>query len=455
MSNGGSVTVSMPSLDGIDAVDDAGLFALAQRWTQARRVIDAGLATLAGQIAARSSAERGYDGLAQRFGARTPDALVSRLTGASNAEAGALVTVGRMLTGEAPWLAPVVERIADGRLTVGSAAAIRRGLGEPTAAVAADELGGAVALLIDEAGSLPPEKVARRSRELRDELDAVGVADRERMLRDRRFLRLTPQDDGMTRIHGLLDPESAALVTDALDLVTAPRRGGPRFAAPGEVERARRIVDDPRTTPQLALDAFVELIRIAGAADPERLLGAREPAVRVHVAASDLATGDGFAWIEGQTAAVSLAAVERLACASGFLPILFDEHDRPLRLGRTQRLFSAAQRTALAARWGGCVMPGCDRPPAWTEAHHIDEWHRDHGATDVDDGVLLCRHHHMLVHDNGWRVRRRGGEYELVPPPDDPLHPAPIGLVPRNPIRDRVRRRHRRALAAGREPVRT
>ena len=450
MSNGGPVTVTMPSLDGVDTVDDAELLSLLHAWTQARRMIDTGLATLAGQVAVRSSVDHGYDGLAQRSGARTPDALVSRLTGTSSAEAGALVTAGRMLTGGAPWLAPVVSRLAEGRLTVGSAAAIRHGLGEPTAAVAADDLTHVAALLVDEIDSLPPEKVARRSRELRDELDAVGVPDRERLLRDRRFLRLTPQDDGMTRIHGLLDPESAALVTDALDLVTAPRRGGPRFTVPGEAERAERIVEDPRTTPQLALDAFVELIRIAGAADTGRLLGSREPAVRVHVAASDLVADDGFAWIEGQTAAVSLATVTRLACTSGFLPILFDEHDRPLRLGRTQRLFSAAQRTALAARWGGCAMPGCDRPPSWSEAHHIDEWHGDHGATDVDDGILLCRHHHMLVHDDGWRVRRRGGDYELVPPPGDPLHPAPIGLVPRNPVRNRGRR----ARSVGHEPMR-
>jgi hypothetical protein len=133
-----------------------------------------------------------------------------------------------------------------------------------------------------------------------------------------------------------------------------------------------------------------------------------------------------------------------MACADGYLPILFDEGGQPIRLGRSQRLFSSAQRSALAARWGGCPVPGCDRPASWTEAHHTDEWKRDHGSTDVEDGILLCRHHHMMVHNNNWRVRRRGADYELVPPPGDPLHPDPIPLESRNPVYRRARRRHER-----------
>src|SRR5690606_4902668 len=82
------------------------------------------------------------------------------------------------------------------------------------------------------------------------------------------------------------------------------------------------------------------------------------------------------------------------------------------------------QRVALAARDGGCRFPDCDRPPSWTEAHHIVPWSHG-GRTDVADGVLLCRHHHMMLHNNGWRIVREHADYTLIPPPDiDPLQRA-------------------------------
>jgi hypothetical protein len=255
---------------------------------------------------------------------------------------------------------------------------------------------------------LSPEKVARRARELRDELDETGVIDREEALRQKRFLRLIPQADGMTRLSGLLDPESAALVTDAVDAVTAPRRGGPRFVEPGAAARAEAIVRDTRSTEQLALDALVEMVRIAAATDSGRVFGTRQPSVRVHVAFSDLQRDTGSAHLEGQMSAVSVQSAQRMGCSDGLLGILFDADGSALRHGRRKRLFTDKQRDALAAVWGGCAAPDCDRPPSWTEAHHINEWQKDGGSTDVEDGILLCRYHHLLVHNNGWRVRRDG-----------------------------------------------
>jgi hypothetical protein len=195
---------------------------------------------------------------------------------------------------------------------------------------------------------------------------------------------------------------------------------------------------DERSTEQLTLDALVEMVRIAGAADQGRVFGTRRPAVRVHVAISDLERGVGAAHFEGQTTAVSVHTAERIGCSNGLLGIMFDNRGNALRLGRSRRLFTENQHAVLAAIWGGCAAPDCDRPPSWTEAHHIDEWKRDNGRTDVADGILLCRHHHMLIHNNHWRIRRSGGEYLLEPPPGDPLHPRPIALQPKNPI-------HRRA----------
>lgn len=434
-----TVALDVPSLEGMSRADDLVVIEAMRAWGRARREVDAGLATLAGIVAARSTLELGYDGLAQRSGARTTDALVSQLTGTSGSEAHALTAVGSMMSDPAPWLGEVASRVSAGELSVGAAAAIQNGLGAPSPTVAADDLADAVHDLLLSAASLPPEKVAQHARERRDELDEAGVLDREAALREKRFLRLTRQSDGMTRIFGLLDPESAALVTDAVDAVTSPRRGGPRFVDPSAEARAEAIVSDERTTEQVALDALVEMVRIAASADDGRIFGTRRPSVRVHVTAADLARRSGAGHVEGQTAAVSVATVERIACAEGVLAIEFDGRGNALRLGRSRRTFSDAQKTALAAIWGGCAAGGCERPPSWTEAHHIDEWDRDRGATDVSNGVLLCRHHHLLVHNNGWKVRRRGTDYLLEPPPGDRLHSCALPLIPKNPVFRRAR----------------
>jgi len=98
------------------------------------------------------------------------------------------------------------------------------------------------------------------------------------------------------------------------------------------------------------------------------------------------------------------------------VPVILDDDGQCVNVGREQRLFTPRQRTGLAVRDGGCLWPGCDRPPSWCEAHHINQWKRDLGRTDIADGVLLCKHHHLLLHNNGWDITRDGGSYTLVSP---------------------------------------
>jgi hypothetical protein len=38
------------------------------------------------------------------------------------------------------------------------------------------------------------------------------------------------------------------------------------------------------------------------------------------------------------------------------------------------------------------------------QPHHMDEWGRDHGPTDLDNLLALCTYHHALVHSKGWSV---------------------------------------------------
>lgn len=405
--------MTIPDLSDLRRVGDERLLELQRELAADRRQIDAASAKVAGEIARRSDIALGHSGLAQRIGARTPERLVALLTGMSAPESSSMVTVGAALTDEKPWLAAVTDAVASGDLGVAAAAAITRGLGEPGDHVDAEALAREAGRLAQQATSTTPEKVGQHARRSRDELDAQGVADRETLLREKRYLRLVPLPDGMTRITGLLDPESAALVTDAIDRVTMPRRGGVRFVDPTEQQRSIAIESDPRTTDQLAIDALVQVFRVAATIDDGSIFGCKAPAVRVHVRLSDLQRGSGAATVEGQTSAVSVGTAHRLVCAGGVVPILFDDDGRAINVGRAQRLFTARQRIAIAARDGGCLIPGCDRPPSWTEAHHIDEWDAHGGRTDVDDGVSLCRHHHMWVHDGDRRIVRDVGRYRL------------------------------------------
>ncbi|MEP6479500.1 MAG: DUF222 domain-containing protein [Rhodoglobus sp.] len=420
-----------PSL--LSALGDDALLGLQASLAETRRLIDADSAIVAAEVDRRSSRELGYDGLAQKRGARTPEALVQQVTGLSLSESRKLVRVGTLLTQHTlasptlPWLADCAAAVARGHLSLDAAEAIRTGVGEPAEHVTADQLAGLVTRLVIEAAQVSVERLAARARELRDELDEQGVADREQQRRDRRFLSLTLLADGMTRITGLLDPESAAIITGAIDAATSPRRGGPRFVDSDEAERAERLLADPRTTPQLALDSLVELVRIATLADSAKVLGKARVAVRVHVAERDLRRGLGLARIEGQPDAASVATAERYGCEAGFVPVMFDDDGQVINVGRDQRLYTNRQRIGLAARDGGCRFPGCDRPPSWTEAHHIKSWHHG-GQTDLDNGVLLCRHHHLLVHNNGWRIDCEGTTMWVTPPPQ------PDGVVARIPM---------------------
>ncbi len=94
---------------------------------------------------------------------------------------------------------------------------------------------------------------------------------------------------------------------------------------------------------------------------------------------------------------------QRIACDAAYVAVLHHVgQGEPLRLGRKTRTISPAQRRALRIRDGGCQFPGCHRR-RFLEAHHVRHWSQL-GRTDLDNLVLVCRFHHMLVHEGGYQV---------------------------------------------------
>ncbi|TXK19893.1 HNH endonuclease signature motif containing protein [Homoserinibacter sp. GY 40078] len=433
----------------VRALGQEQLLDLARILADQESAIRARMALVAGEVARRSRMELGFQGLAQSLGHRTAAELVRVTTGSSLGDARRAVAIGTLLVeavdapdaGSGPpagWHGRLAQAVRSGEASVEKADAIRRGLegvdtGDAQEILSAGMVEAAVEMLLAEGAHLDADRLFRRAREVRDEIDEEGVADRERRRRDARSFRLHRQSDGMTRGVWVMDPETAAIITDIVDRATAPQLGGPRFVDSAAAARDEAIRNDPRTPQQLASDTLLSLMQAGWHADPTLLAGVGAPAVRVLVTERELAGRHGVASLEGQSAPVSIATAERHACSSGTQRITFDGSGRPLDVGRRSRLFTAPQRIALAARDGGCRFPGCERPPSWCEAHHIRHWVRDRGGTDIDDGILLCRHHHLLVHDAGWEIEHdQGTNYRMIPPASRDRTRTPIPLETRS-----------------------
>ena len=447
-----SAVAALPSVEQIRALPDPDYLTAQREIAAARRALDAHAALLAGEGAYRSRPSLGYSGLAAREGHRSPEALVQATTGLSSRDTATLVKIGALMTDDTadestgevtsqwPWLAGVASAVAAGTLSPQQADAIRVGLGHPVETdgrtVTVDQLASAALSLV--ATCANPDQLLKLARALRDQFDAAGVVEREKAIHAERSFRRVMRSNGVPRYIFDPDLETAAFVDDLVDKLMSPRRNGPRFVDPADKAWAAEVSEDPRTPEQYLHDAFAGLITAAATSkDNQRIVGSRQPSVRVLVTRTALESGAGVGGggragngagsrvgsgvgcgvghIEGHDLPISLATVERIACAEGTIEIGFTERGQVLDLGRERRLFTPAQKLALAVRDGGCLH--CGAPPSMTEAHHITPYSQG-GRTDIADGVLLCRFAHMLLHNNRWRITRDDDGYWFVPPPD-------------------------------------
>ncbi|SDE25416.1 HNH endonuclease signature motif containing protein [Rhodococcus tukisamuensis] len=119
---------------------------------------------------------------------------------------------------------------------------------------------------------------------------------------------------------------------------------------------------------------------------------------------------------------ISAAIAARISCDAQVTPVFVDRGGNPLDVGVTTRIISPRLRKALVARDCGCAFPGCGRPAAWTDAHHIVHW-SDGGRTALANLVLLCKKHHTIIHKNHWAVQIESDGFPWFTPPAwvDPL----------------------------------
>ncbi len=346
----------------------------------------------------RAAVEAGRSERAAELGATRE---VQKLTGVTRTEARDLVAVGAAMgpASETPWRTGVAAATRDGAVSVTKAGVITAGLGEPNERVSAEDLVLVANHLVEVAPELTPEQLDRETRAVREQLDNLYVDDEERRIQEQRSAKLYVHRDGSGTLVMKLDREATAVMSEFDVNVTGPRNSGPRFVSVEGEAYEQRVKDDPRRSEQLLHDALVTVLKAGISVNPEKIPG-REPTVRVLVTERDLKGRTGYGELEGRGQTVSITTVERIICNTGVTEVLVDGKGIPLNHGQEKRTFTAAQRTALAIRDGGCRTPECDRTEPQSEAHHIKPY-GEGGPTTLENGILMCKTDHLDLHNRG------------------------------------------------------
>ena len=240
-----------------------------------------------------------------------------------------------------------------------------------------------------------------------------------------RSFEILPCEGGAV-LRGRLDTAGAATLRTALEPLA--KRAGP---------------EDQRRKQRRTADGLIELAEFTLNAGTLPSQGGERPHLAVTATIDTLVGREGAPAGELEfSTPVPAATVQRLACDAGVRRVVFGPESAVIDVGRSLRVPSAPMRRALHVRDKGCVWPGCERPPSWTTAHHVEHWARDDGETEIPNLVLLCFRHHWQVHEGGWSILRTDeGRVLTIPPPQNA--PRPRGPSPPTADEEEWRERYR------------
>ena len=269
-----------------------------------------------------------------------------------------------------------------------------------------------------------------------------------------RALRVYRDADGTIVLRGRLAPEVGELLMRALAAAreTLYQRNRREGATDASTDRST----EAPTMAQQQADALGLLAEAALHHELDPGAPAERYQVVVHVDGAVLADPDqpGQSVLEGGTR-VSAEPSRRLACDATRVVMRHDENGQVVEIGARTRTIPPALRRALHHRDSGCRFPGCGLPRG--EGHHVRHW-ADGGLTTLSNLALLCRRHHRVVHEEGYRIDRKsdgtlqftrpsGLILPAVPPPA-PVPADPIG-TPRAENEARGLRLHARTTCPG------
>ena len=235
--------------------------------------------------------------------------------------------------------------------------------------------------------------------------DPLGAECRHQVQRAQRSVCLRPLDDGMAELLAVLPADVAVAAYGAVDALA----------------KARRDTDDRGIGARRA-DALVELLLSASGATSAGLPAVLQVAVP---AGTLLGLGDEPGWMPGY-GPIPASMARDIARSATWQRILFDPASGAvLDVGATRHDPPAPLERFVRARDAMCRFPGCRAQARRCDLDHTAPY--PHGPTSADNLHVLCRRHHRVKHEGGWRVQAlpgnrlrwrspTGAVYETEPP---------------------------------------
>lgn len=238
-------------------------------------------------------------------------------------------------------------------------------------------------------------------------------------------------EQGMLVVSARLPADEGAVLMAALAAADAVIRADDPAVEDPAADAARRSEVHHRS--HGVADALVVMAQAALASQPVDVSGEDQRLVVLHLDAAAVGVSgsaepaDVVRRIE-EGPGVDRPTAERVACDALITSLVADATSGSLNAGRRTRKISSLLRRALRNRDDGCRFPGCHRRRV-LEAHHIRHWLHG-GPTDLDNLTMLCRFHHMALHEGGYTVRITEIHGDLLNlefrrPDGRLLHPAP------------------------------
>ncbi|GAA1775520.1 HNH endonuclease signature motif containing protein [Agromyces lapidis] len=324
--------------------------------------------------------------------ARSFVAELATTLGLHEASASRLVAEAERLTGPRAATLDALEAGVLGLTQVRSVLELTQGSPSPVADTVERVALDAAASAAAEGVASTNADVRRRMRRVRERLHPESLAERRTRAVDERRVCVDPAPDGMAWLSIHLEAERALAIERRLGALARREASG-----------------DSRTPAQRTADLAADLLlggSLAGGTDTVDVLArinVTVPVMALLGLSDEPAELDGYGPIDAE-------AARRLAAHAPSMRriLVHPETGAVLSYGRQHYRAPADLDGFVRVRDGQCRFPGCSRRADHADLDHTTAWQHG-GKTTATNLAALCRHHHRLKHESGWRVEQQAG----------------------------------------------